>query len=378
MKKILLVSGETSGDQQAAHLVKEIKKIDPNTVFLGMGGKLMQEAGVNIVVNSKHLAVVGIVEIISALPRILNAFKQLKTCLKTEKPDLVILIDYPGFNLRFAKIAKKAGCRVMYYIAPQLWAWGTKRIKWIQRYVDQVGVIFPFELDFYRQYGIDAHFVGNPLVETVQATLQRKIALEHFQVQDKHPIVGLLPGSRKSEINSLLPLLLKFAILFRQEYPSAQFILPLAPHIDPLALNKQIAAYPDLNIHITTNSLYNALSLCNLVAAASGTVTLECGLLEIPTILIYKLHPITYWIAKKITNSSWLGICNIITQQQVMKELIQNDATAINMMKEAKRLLEDKSYLQQTLIGLKKVKRNLNNGNKKLNAAECVISLLQK
>lgn len=376
MKKILLVSGETSGDQQAARLVNEIKRLDPNITFLGMGGDAMQAAGVNIVVHSRHLAVVGIVEVITAFPRILKAFRQLKACLKQEKPDLVILIDYPGFNLRFARTAKKAGCRVMYYIAPQLWAWGTGRIRWIQRYVDQVCVVFPFEEDFYRQYGVNAHFVGHPLMGRVRPVLSREAAIAHFHLQKGRPIVGLLPGSRKSEIKSLLPVLLDFASLLKKHYPAAQFILPAAPHVNPSELSEKIALYPELIVHITKDSLYDAVALCDLAVAASGTVTLECGLLQIPTVLIYKLHPLTYWIAKKIAKQTCLGICNIITHQQVMKELIQEEANPVNMAQEAQKLLEDADYLKQTQVGLEKVKLALEGPAGKLSAAEYAVRLL--
>lgn len=377
MKKILLVSGETSGDQQGARLVNEIKQRDPNITFLGMGGDAMQAAGVEIVVHSKDLAVVGIVEVVAAFPRILKAFRQLKTCLKREKPELVILIDYPGFNLRFARTAKKAGCRVMYYIAPQLWAWGAGRIRWIQRYVDQVCVVFPFEADFYQKQGVNASFVGHPLTERVKTTLTRDAAFQHFQIiKDQHPIIGLLPGSRKSEIESLLPVLLESARLLKAQYPNAQFILPAAPHLNKAELLEKIHLYPELNIYLTDRSFYDAVALCDLAVAASGTVTLECGLLEVPTVLIYKLNPLTYWIAKKIAQQSSLGICNIITQEPVMKELIQENASPDRIYQEVVTLLEDPEALKKAQLALKKVKTALESPEKRLDASECIIRLL--
>ncbi len=373
-KKVLLVTGETSGDQHAARLVEAMRTLDPALTFIGMGGPAMKAAGVEIVVDTKHLDVVGIVEVITAFPRIFKAFRKLKQCLLTEKPDLVILIDYPGFNFRFARTAKQAGFQVMYYIAPQIWAWGASRIRWMSRYVDQVCVIFPFEVSFYQQRGVKAYFVGHPLTQVAHPSLSKTDALAWFNIQPHHPIIGLLPGSRKSEVKRLLPIMLSVAVELKQRYPHAQFIMPAAPSVRQ-NLAEQIMVYPELAITLTQDHFYDALSLCDMAIAASGTVTLECGLLRIPTVLLYKMNPVTAWIARKITPQRTLGICNIMTEKNLMKEFFQEAATAKNISQEIQRMIEDPIYLEEIKNQLKCVRLVLNVSEEET-AATCALKLL--
>jgi lipid-A-disaccharide synthase len=378
VKKVFLVSGETSGDQHTAQLILQLKSSSNLPIhFLGMGGPKMKAAGGEIIVSSKKLAVVGIIEIFSALPRLLKAFWILKKRLLTEKPDLVILIDYPGFNLRFAKKAKKAGCKVLYYIPPQLWAWGASRIQKIQKYVDEVCVIFPFEEAFYKKQGVKATFVGHPLVHKVKPSTsitncKKRLGLNH----NKYPIIGLLPGSRKSEIQSLLaPVLLPFAQKMHEKYSNVQFILPIAANIEKKYIQEIIAQHPQFNILLVADDLYDALSTCDLIVAASGTVTLECALLEIPTLLIYKFHPLTYWIGKKLVKEVQLGICNVIAQKEVMKEFVQENARPESIQIEAERLLEDKNAYRKAQKDLKEIKAVLAQKPSKP-LSECVLQLI--
>lgn len=378
-KKILIIAGEASGDLHAEHLIKTIRKHDPTIQFYGMGGDKMRHAGVNIIIDNKRLALVGATEIISHLPVIYAAFKQLRKSLAIEKPDLVILIDYPGFNLRFSKIAKRAGCKVFYYISPQVWAWRQGRVKTIQKNVDVMAVIFPFEVDFYKKFNIDAKYVGNPLTESVKPSFpieEAKQALNIKTDSSQQPIIGLLPGSRQSEIKRLLPLMIAAAAILQKKFPAAQFVLPLAPSltmqdISPYLNNKRI------NIKITVNRTYDAISICDAVIVTSGTATLETGLLGIPMVIIYKLSWLSARIARMLSKFPFLGICNIVAQKAIVKELLQDDATAPAIAKEITRILTDDDYRKTMQDELAKVKLQLS-GKQQEDCAELVLQLLNE
>ena len=378
-KKILIIAGEASGDLHAEHLVKTILQRDPTIKFYGMGGDKMRQAGVDVIVDYKRLALVGVTEIILHLHVIYAAFQQLKKSLTTEKPDLVILIDYPGFNLRFSKVAKRAGCKVFYYISPQVWAWRQGRVKTIQKNVDLMAVIFPFEVDFYKKFNIQAKYVGNPLTHSVKTLLSSEAAKQIFNIKihsPQQPVIGLLPGSRQSEIKRLLPLMMEAAVLLQKKFPEAQFILPLAPSLTPVDIEPYLKNF-NLHIKIILNRTYDVISICDAVIVTSGTATLETGLLGVPMVIIYKLSWLSERIARFLTKFPFLGICNIIAQKAIVKELIQNDATAPAIAEEITRILTDDNYRETIKNELLKVKKQLSGGYEE-DCAKLVLEVLSQ
>ncbi len=354
----LIVAGEASGDSHAAELIQSLKKLNPAITFTGIGGKKMQALGVNLIADAKDMAVVGLFEIISHAKIIFNAYYKMKKLIQSKKFSSIILVDYPGFNLRLAQIAKKAGLRVIYYISPQLWAWKAKRIEIIKKYVDQMLVILPFEENYYRDRGVPAIFVGHPLSHSVKKTVAREETLKSLSIEEnQRPVICLLPGSRQSEIKRLFPEMIHAAKQLKEIYPDSVFILPLASTLTEADFAPFINA--DLAIKWVKENHYNILAASDACIAASGTVTLELALLEIPHVIIYRMNPLSFWLAKKIIKVKYIGLANIIAEQYCAKELIQNDANADNIATEIKALIENKSYRQMYQLRMQAIKSKL-------------------
>lgn len=336
-KHIYISAGEASGDLLGADLARALLQKNPTLRLTGMGGQRMLEAGVDIQFSSDSLSVVGIVEIITKLPRIVWAWFKIKKYLRSTKPHLVILIDFPDTHFRFFKTAKKLNIPILYYVSPQIWAWRFNRIKQIQKYVDHMAVLFQFEEKIYRDAGIPVTFVGHPLGTIAKPNMLREAAYSFFKLKKDHPIIALFPGSRSSELKNHLSLILESAREMRNRAPHAQFALVLAPHFN----RDQITLPPDMII--VQNNLYDLLQITNAAVAVSGTVTLEIALMNVPQCIIYRINPITFWIAKKIVRTNYIGLCNIVAEQLVAKEFIQSDATSDRIAAEVNRLLESPS-----------------------------------
>lgn len=343
MKRIFIVAGEASGDLHAAHLIRETQQREPLILFEGMGSSKMQSAGAKIHIDSSDLAVVGIIEVLTHIRKILGALKKIKQMLKTDPPDLLILVDYPDFNLRLAKFAKKHGIKILYYISPQLWAWRKKRIKLIQKYIDKMAVILPFEVDFYRKNQVEAVYVGNPLVGKVHPSAAVDETLKQFDLDKNAPIIGLLPGSRKSELKYIFPTILKTAGLLKTHFPKAQFIIPLASSFSSSDLEPYLQGN-ELEIKIIPNQLYNLLQVFDAAIVVSGTVTLEVALMTTPFVIIYKLSPLTALLGLVLVDFDTIGLCNIMAGKKVVTELIQNKASPKSIAEEVIKLIENESY----------------------------------
>ena len=272
-KKILLVAGEVSGDLHGSHLLKAIQSIDPEIQFSGVGGEGLEKVGMKLLHHSQSLSVVGITEVFVKLRSILKALRALKKSLEREKPDLVILIDFPDFNLRLAKLAHRRGIPILYYISPQIWAWRPKRIKLISRVIRKMVVLFPFEVPLYEAAGVDVEWVGHPLLDIVKPTLPKEKAFQQFGLDPKGRTVGLLPGSRMQEVERLLPPLLTSAHLLQKEIPDLQFVIPLAPGIPKAALSFQMRNI-SAPVKVVEGFTYDVMNLCELLITASGTDTL--------------------------------------------------------------------------------------------------------
>lgn len=361
-QRIFIITGEASGDLHAANLIRAVHTVNPNIKFFGMGGKNMQAAGAEILVDIKEMSVLGLTEIILHLPKIYRIFKKLERVIATEKPDLVILVDCPGFNLRFAKTVKKYKLPLLYYISPQLWAWHQSRVQIVKQCVDVMAVIFPFEVDFYKNFSIEAKFVGHPLATNIKPSLENTEAKKLFSLSTQstthNPVIGLLPGSRKSEINRILPVMLESAQQLNNKFPQAEFILPLASTLT----EKDLAPYLNkisFPIKVIANHTYDVINVCDAIMVTSGTATLEVAMLQKPMAVIYKTSAFTAFIGRRVIKVPFLCINNIIAGKSIIKEFIQQDATADNIVAEIEKILEDTHYRKQMIFELIKIKNQL-------------------
>jgi len=376
-KRIMIVAGEASGDLHGASLVKEALKINPGLSFFGIGGARMRAAGVVTLTDAAEIAVVGLVEVIAHFPIIYRAYTKLKNILETDPPDLLILIDYPDFNLRLAKIAKKANVRVLYYISPQVWAWRVGRVKKIGRVVDHMAVVFPFEVPFYEKEGIPVTFVGHPLVDTVHPTMTRSKARESFGIDPDRKTIGLFPGSRRQEIKNLFPVILESAALLRRSFPDVQFILPLASSLSRADIAPLLES-SGLDVIVVEESGYDVMQVCDAIISVSGTVTLEIAMIGVPMVIIYKVSPVTYMIGRRLIQVEHIGICNIVAGERVVKELIQQDAVPNKIVAEIVRILTDVEYESSIREKLGLVRKKLGIGGCSAKVVQLVMEMLSK
>ncbi len=339
----MIVAGEASGDLHGSNLVKEALRANPALAFIGMGGAKMREAGVSILVDSAETAVVGLVEVISHFGAIYRAFSTLRKILTTDPPDLLILIDFPDFNLRLAREAKKAGVKVLYYISPQVWAWRVGRVKKIARLVDQMAVVFPFEVPFYEKERVKVSFVGHPLVDIANPTMTRPGAQAAFGLDPARRTIGLFPGSRKGEISNLSGTIVEAARLLRKHFPDVQFILPLASSLATGDIAPFLEA-SDLDIRVGEGRTYDVIQACDAIITVSGTVTLEIALMGVPMVIIYRVSPFTYAVGKRLIRVDHIALCNIVAGERVVRELVQDDAEPAWIAAEIARILTDNDY----------------------------------
>lgn len=331
--KYYIIAGEASGDLHGSNLMKALKQKDPNAEFRFWGGDLMAKQGGTLVKHYRDLAFMGFLEVAMNLRTILNNIKFCKEDIQNNKPDVLILVDYPGFNLRIAKFAKEQGIKVVYYISPQLWAWKEGRVEIIRKYVDEMMVILPFEKDFYSKHGVYSHFVGHPLLDAI-STLE-EINTEDFKIQNglnEKEIIALLPGSRKQEVEKMLQIMLSVRLYFK-EY---QFVIAGAPSLPKEFYEK----YVDDNVHFVSNKTYDLLRCSKAALVTSGTATLETALLNIPEVVCYRGSKVSYAIAKRLVkNIKYISLVNLIMDREVVKELIQNDLNTNNLVEELKKIL---------------------------------------
>ena len=376
-KKILLVAGEASADLHGSHVVRELKRIDPSVHLYGIGGDELRRAGMEILFDARDLSVVGIVEVVSRLPHIRKVFNTLKRQIEEAPPELLILLDYPDFNLRLAAVAKKHRVPVLYYISPQIWAWRQGRVKKIARIVDQMAVVFPFEVPLYEKEGVPVQFVGHPLLDREIPAFDSAGSLEAFGMNPGWPVIGLLPGSRKSEIERLLPVMLDAAERIRKEYPLAQFIIPVAPGIRREEIETWVAQ-KNVPVTMVENQLHRALQVCSLVLVASGTATLETALMKKPMIILYKISFLTYLIGRLMIRVPCIGLANIVAGTQVVPELIQADASPQRIAGEALALLKSPERLAAMERDLGRIRERLGAPGASARVARIAYDMLNK
>ncbi len=328
----MIVVGEASGEAHAARVVTSLKQQDPDLHISGIGGDKLRQAGMSVTVDFAELAVMGLVEVLKRYRHLKKIFNQMVDKLATERPDLLVLVDYPGFNLKLAKEAKKLGIPVVYYISPKVWAWRKGRVKTIKRVVDKMLVLFPFEVPIYQQANVPVSCVGHPLVDAVKPTLSKSEAKEKLGL-NPDPVIGLFPGSRRGEVEMLLPLMLAAGERIHQQRPETQFILPLAPGLQQTQVNT-ILANSALPVHLVAEDFYQTTTACDVVAAASGTVTLEIALLAVPHFICYRVAPLTYGIMRRLVKIPHVGLCNIVTGKALITEILQDEVTVDRLEEE--------------------------------------------
>ena len=372
---IMILAGEASGDAHAAEFIEQITQLRPDIRLTGMGTTLMKKAGVDVFFDSASIAVVGVVEVLRHWGDIKKAMNLVKTALEETKPDLLILVDYPEFNLKMARHAKSLSIKVLFYISPQVWAWRPKRIHKIGRSIDHMAVLFKFEQAFYEKANIPVSFVGHPLVDKVKANINSKQARINLELDQSDIVIGLFPGSRRNEINRLLPLMLETARLMKQRNHALKFILPVASTLDYDAIHL-LCEQSDIDIQLTRDDIYNLIPCCNAIVSCSGTVTLEIALLNVPMCLVYKISWLSYQIMSRLLTIPHIGLANIVANKLIVKELLQSDATPQTITNELFQLLENESYRSQVVSDLSKVRENLGAGGGAKKMAKLALSFI--
>ncbi len=366
--RFYFIAGEASGDLHASKAIRALKKLDPNSTFRAWGGDLMQKEGATLVKHYRELAFMGFSEVIANLGTILRNIQFCKEDILANRPDALVLVDYPGFNLRIAEWAKKQGIKVFYYISPQLWAWKKGRIKIIRQYVDKLFVILPFETTFYQKEGVEVTYVGHPLLDAINEQQWDDQFRKHYQLTDQ-PLLALLPGSRKQEINTMLPIMLQTA----KEFKQYQILIAGAPS-QPDNIYQQWMK--DDNIKLIRNDTYNLLKNSHLAIVTSGTATLETALIGVPEVVVYKGSRISYEIGKRLVNIRFISLVNLILDRASVKELIQNDCNP-KMLKDAIIDLEKPEKRKQLAADFEELKQKLGNAGASQKLAEALLKELK-
>jgi lipid-A-disaccharide synthase len=366
--RLLISAGEASGEMYGAQLIEGLRRRVPDLECFGVGGERMQAAGCELVVQSKELAVVGITEILPRLPKIYAEFRKLVRTIDDRKPDAAILIDSPAFHFKVARELHRRGIPVIYYVAPQLWAWRSGRVRLVKRYFKKALVIFPFEERWYRERGVDAEYVGHPLADLEKPSESLAEFLEEQGYEPDKPIIALMPGSRHKEIRMNLPALLRTAELLGCDY---QFVLPIAPTIDPWWLDLQVQKLnPSYNFILFTTPDRRGLAYARAAVVASGTATVEAAMMGTPMVVVYRVSPVTWRVGRPLVHVKNFAMVNLIAGEQVVPELIQSNFTAQNVAAKLREILPDGPVREKMKADLAQVRARLKSGSDSGSAAD--------
>ncbi len=371
--KFYIIAGEASGDLHGSNLIKALKEKHPEAEFRGWGGDKMQAAGMESVKHISELAFMGFIEVAANLRTILGNINLCKKDILAYRPDAVILIDYPGFNLRISKFLHQEGFKNYYYISPQIWAWKKNRVHQIKKYVSRMFVILPFEKDFYRQYDVDVDFVGHPLIDALEAE-GKDFSETEFRKQnnlDEGGIIALLPGSRRQEISKMLPIMCRL----KNDFPEYQLIIGGAPNIEESFYHKYASGKGIKIIYGQTHAL---IRTARAAAVTSGTASLETALLQCPEVICYKGNPISYFIARAIVTIKYIGLPNLIMDKPIIKELIQSDFNYKNLKAEIGQLIKEGSYRDEMLQNCKQLREKLGGSGASAQTAKLILKQLAK
>ena len=373
MTRLLVSCGEPSGDLYAAELVRQLRLSLPQLDVFGLGGDRLREQGASLRADVRDLAVVGLLEVVTHLPRLRAVLADVLSEVDRHRPRAAVLVDYAGFNLRLAAALHRRGIPVVYYVSPQVWAWRRGRLRDIQATVSRMLVIFPFEEALYREAGVRVRFVGHPLVDLVAPAPDRAAFLAGHGLDPTRPVLAVLPGSRRQEIRHNLPPLADGLRRVHAQRPNVQLLLAVAPSIEPGALR---AALGDLPVTLVAGATHAILGACTAAVVASGTATVEAALLDAPMVVVYRLSPLTYHLGRRFVNVPHYAMVNLIAERRLVPEVIQAELTGERVAREALHLLEDEGYRQRMKEGLAEVRRRLGGPGGSARAAEEVLKTL--
>jgi len=377
MKNIFMLVGERSADVHAAEVIKQLKLKDTSSTIWGIGGPLMQEQGFKTIFPFSKFSIIGFAEVIGHLGFIMKVFRTLKTEFKARKPDLAILVDYPGMNIRVAKICHTFGISVLYYISPQVWAWKKKRIHKIAEYSDKIAVIFPFEKDLYEEINADVEYVGHPISEEITISQTREEFSEQYSLDPKKEWIGFIPGSRNVEIKRILPEIVTTIMNLKNMYnESYEFLISQADSVSDELFNKTISSVKN---HVTIiHDIHPLMKFSKIVVCKSGTSTLETGFLGTPMVVVYKTSHLSYLIARAFIKIKMIALANIVIGKKVVPELIQQAASAENITKAVRQFLEDAHYYEKTKNELCIIKEKLGKFNTSEKVASIALSMIHE
>ena len=372
MKRIMIIAGESSGDLHGAGVVREIRRRNPDVEVFGIGGDRMQAEGMQLIYHVREMSFMGFIEVVKHLPLIRSVETTLRQLLRLKIPDAVLLIDYPGFNLRFARSVKERGIPVVYYISPQVWAWKKGRLKKMRAVIDRMLCVFPFEVPLYEKANIPVQFVGHPLVEEIADTTSKEHFCKRYTLDPKKEIIGLIPGSRKQEIDNLFSVMARSAQQIAAER-SMEIVVAVAPHLEEEYLRTKLP--PGARVTFVRNETHNVMKHSALALVTSGTATLETALLGTPMIVMYRTSWFTYLIARLVVQIEWISLVNIVAGKSLVPELIQHHVHVENVVSHMNRLLNDRNALQTMKEGLVSLKEKLGNAGASKNVAEAILSI---
>ncbi len=379
---MMIVAGESSGELYGSLLAKALRSKSADVKILGVGGKRMREANVELVSNISNAF--GLVEAVAAYNKIKSSFKKTVDAIKKFKPDVLVLIDYPDFNIKLAKIAKPHGIKILYYVSPQVWAWRKGRIKSIARLVDRMAVLFPFEENIYREAGVKCEFVGHPIVEEIESVLQQYLSgnessvknsgryLMSYDLQDtflrkyfkssldlnpEKPLLSLLPGSRPNELKRLLPLMVEIVKEVKRFFDEYEFCIPLSANTEDGKYVFYLNLLRDEGVNIRKGDSVRVLAASDMAVVASGTATLQAALLEVPMTVVYKLSPLTYFLGKMVVDVEYISLVNILANREIVKEFLQKDANPTNIINELKNIRSDLEYREKMIQAYRLIKK---------------------
>ncbi len=376
MKRIMIVAGEASGDLHGSNLVRSALSLDPDLKFYGLGGENLRNAGIDLLFDLEHQGLFGFLEIVSSLRSTIGIYRSLKASLTRDRPSAVVLIDYPDFNLRLAKSAKRLGIPVFYYISPQLWAWRQGRVKKVDRYVDRMAVVFPFEPDFYQRYGVEVSFVGHPLLDVMDPPRPKEEVKTELGFDPSQPLLGLLPGSRMSEIKAHLPLMLESARRLNAGRPNG--VALAVAQADSLG-SGELTPFLELgpkDVKLVAGRTHDLQNAADVILTASGTATLETALMLTPMVVIYRLKLLSYQIFRRMVKIEHVAMANLIAGEEVVPELLQNDARPDNIVTELNRILESPEDRRRMVEGLTLIRKKLGGQGASLRAARLLLETI--
>jgi lipid-A-disaccharide synthase len=373
--KIMLIAGEASGDVHGGALAKALSEKQPALELFGVGGDRMKSAGVSLYYHISDLAYIGFAEVARHYFHFRKIFYHLLVVVQERRPDLIILIDYPGFNLRFAKKAKKLGMKIFYFIAPQVWAWGQSRAKKMTHYIDEMAVLFRFEVEFFSRYGLKTHYVGHPLVEQIKMTMTKNEFCERFRMHTERPILGLFPGSRWQEVQRLLPVMMETARLLLERHPQLQIAISKASALDADSYEKILLNPP--NHVLVAEATYELMKYSHAGIVASGTATLEMGFWGTPFVIVYRVSPISYLIGKRLVKIPNIGLVNVVLGGKAIPELIQESANPALLSVEVEKILFDQSVREKIKKQLSRLPEKLGPTGAIERTADHVLAMLK-